>query len=112
MVKYNPFVVTMGQQFPPIFSLALSRDPDQSFLSFGGIPPNVKVTGEWGSTPITKVSLRTGPPEHLYYQIAPQKMIWNSSTSNGSDEKPVEMIVDSGTTLNLFPYSKRLPLSI
>lgn len=54
-ILYNPIVTSISKQVSPIFSLALSRTPGQSFLAFGGIPAGVKTTGEWATTPIVKV---------------------------------------------------------
>jgi len=134
VIQYNPLVNTIGKQIQPIFALALSRDPAKSFLSFGGIPADTKVEGEWASTPIKKVSnppspsfsrlsavdranrlgffqlkLRNGQSEYLYYQIGVDKVTWNGTASgrnkgNGTDTAPPDYIVDSGTTLNLMPY--------
>lgn len=55
VVTYDPLVSAMqGHDVPAIFSLALSRDDDESFLAFGGIP-DVEV-GEFASLPIIEVS--------------------------------------------------------
>lgn len=123
MVDYNPLVVTWAEAqkaapatppLPPVFSLALSRDSSKSFLAFGGIPAGVKTTGEWATTNITKVLMNSGKQEYLFYQLKPDTMSWGSSrnTGNGTAMAPPEMIVDSGTTLNLFPYELAARINI
>jgi hypothetical protein len=54
-IKYAPLTETMSKNgtVPPIFSIAMSRDDNRSFISFGGVPP-VK-TGEFATTPIRQV---------------------------------------------------------
>lgn len=54
IVTYEPLVSALHKlNIPSIFTLALSRDDDESYLAFGGIP-DVKV-GEFVSLPIIKV---------------------------------------------------------
>jgi hypothetical protein len=106
VVPYLPLVSTVANQLSNgIFSLALHRTHSQSFLSWGGVPPDVKTTGEWATTPLKKLQLRDGTSEYLYYQIAVDKMSWTSTNDSysGVDSKPPEYIVDSGTTLNYLP---------
>ncbi len=57
IIPYNPIVSTVATQLSPLFALALSRDPGQSFLSFGGIPAGTKTTGGWATTPLKKVCI-------------------------------------------------------
>lgn len=55
-VVYDPFVTAMSNHgVPPVFSLALSRDPTQSFIAFGGVPPNIK-TDSYAAAPMKTVS--------------------------------------------------------
>ncbi|OAA68745.1 Peptidase aspartic [Niveomyces insectorum RCEF 264] len=103
-VEYNPLVVTLAAQNMSVFSLALSRDPHDSYVSFGGVPPNVQTVGPWVTTSMQKIALRTGDPRYMYYQIAVDRMSWNSSLLNATDSALPDFIVDSGTTMNLLPY--------
>lgn len=52
--EYAPLVETMSKKIAPLFSVAMSRDDNRSFISFGGVPPNV-TTGEFATTPIRQV---------------------------------------------------------
>ncbi|CAK7197518.1 hypothetical protein SEUCBS139899_000165 [Sporothrix eucalyptigena] len=119
-VEYNPLVSTLAAANNITqFSLALSRDPGESVLALGGAPPNVPIDESlgWVTTPIVKTQLRKSTaPSYMYYTISVEQIIFNSSTlvrnfttaampTMGTQplaEAPI--IVDSGTTLNLFPY--------
>jgi hypothetical protein len=56
LTTYAPLVETMSNNNSgsSIFSVAMSRDDNRSFISFGGVPPNVK-TGEFATIPISQV---------------------------------------------------------
>jgi len=117
-IPYSPLIATVSNQSSHLFSLALTRNHSSSYISFGGIPPAVRTTNEWATTPLRKVSLRGGTSEYLYYQIGVERMEWhtaagvNGTVVNGSDPKPPDYIVDSGTTLNLMPDSTLPPPSL
>ncbi|ORY71164.1 aspartic peptidase domain-containing protein [Pseudomassariella vexata] len=102
--RYAPIIETMSldDAIEPVFSIAMSRDDDRSYVSFGGVPPNVQ-TGEFASTPILQMGYNGGPKDYLYYAMRPEVLKWNSSTYSQNWTKPDGMIVDTGTTLNYFP---------
>jgi hypothetical protein len=107
--RYSPLVETMttNSQVPPVFSIAMSRDDNRSFISFGGIPPSVRI-GEVATTPISQISVNGKPREYLYYGLHPESVTFNGSAASGGAtpgnwSKPGLMIVDTGTTLNYFP---------
>ncbi|OTA91764.1 hypothetical protein M434DRAFT_75704 [Hypoxylon sp. CO27-5] len=108
LVNYSPIVETMGttKVADPILSFAMSRDENRSFIAFGGVPP-VK-TGEYTTVPIQKVTYLVNLRSHIttdyfYYDIAIDSISWNSSTINQTATNLPHMLVDSGTTINLFP---------
>lgn len=102
--RYPPLVETMttNSQVPPIFSVAMSRNDNRSFISFGGIPPAVHI-GAVATTPISQISVNGKPREYLYYGLHPDSVTYNSSSASANWTKPGLMIVDTGTTLNYFP---------
>lgn len=55
-VSYSSVITTMSSELriPALFSLGLSRTPDDSFLALGGVPANIK-TGEYTTTPLLTV---------------------------------------------------------
>ncbi|KAH6655318.1 aspartic peptidase domain-containing protein [Truncatella angustata] len=102
--RYPPLVETMSLNgtVSPVFSIAMSRDDDRSFISFGGVPPAVK-TGEFATTPISKISISGKPAEYLYYGLRPESVTFNNTETASNWTKPTLMIVDTGTTLAYFP---------
>lgn len=113
--QYSPFVSTLASENNITqFSLALSRGPEQSFLALGGAPPHIETdpTLGWVTTPIVKTATvldRAGA--YSYYSINIESLQYNSSVLRRStiavDGQPLHnynFVVDSGTTLNLFPY--------
>ncbi|KAK8111809.1 aspartic-type endopeptidase-like protein [Apiospora kogelbergensis] len=100
--EYAPLVETMSKKIAPLFSVAMSRDDNRSFISFGGVPPNV-TTGEFATTPIRQMSMNGGPKHYIYYGIMPDNMKVSNTEANQTWPRPVGMLVDTGTTLNYFP---------
>ncbi|KAH9901985.1 acid protease [Xylariomycetidae sp. FL2044] len=98
LVNYSPLVETMGasQVADPILSFAMSRDESRSFIAFGGVPP--VPTGEY-----TTGTLTSGATDYFYYDIKIDSMNWNSSTLSQVATNLPNHLVDSGTTINLFP---------
>ncbi|ERS95539.1 hypothetical protein HMPREF1624_08055 [Sporothrix schenckii ATCC 58251] len=131
-VEYSPLVATMASSSSgnnvTQFSLALSRDPQQSFLAFGGAPAHIAVDPAlgWVTTPIVKTVMRSvsasgsasRQARYMYYTISIESLQYNSSLLRRStltmDQQPlrdVPIIVDSGTTLNLFSYDVALAIN-
>ncbi|KAK7954471.1 hypothetical protein PG996_015283 [Apiospora saccharicola] len=100
--EYAPLVETMSKQVAPLFSVAMSRDEGRSFISFGGVPPNV-TTGEFATTPIRQMSVNGGPKHYMYYGILPDNMRVSNTETNQTWPQPAGMLVDTGTTLSYFP---------
>ncbi|KAI1375242.1 acid protease [Hypoxylon crocopeplum] len=103
LVNYSPLVETMGASMvaDPILSFAMSRDENRSFIAFGGVPP-VK-TGEYTTVPIQQATTNSGKTDYFYYDIVIDSISWNSSTIKQTATNLPNMLVDSGTTINLFP---------
>lgn len=103
LVNYSPLVETMGTSkvADPILSFAMSRDENRSFIAFGGVPP-VK-TGEYTTVPIQQGTTTSGKTDYFYYDIEIDSISWNSSTINQTATNLPNHLVDSGTTINLFP---------
>ncbi|KAI1746183.1 aspartic peptidase domain-containing protein [Xylaria scruposa] len=85
----------------PILSFAMSRQENRSYIAFGGVPP--VSTGEYTTAPIQKLTTNSGKTDYFYYDIKLDSMHWISETKNQSVTNLPGMIVDSGTTINLFP---------
>ncbi|EJT74028.1 hypothetical protein GGTG_07877 [Gaeumannomyces tritici R3-111a-1] len=103
-VPYDPLVATINRQLAsPVFSLALHRNSSESFIAFGGVPPNAATTGVWAATPIEKVWV-DGVVDYFYYTALPDAISFNNSQRALRASNVPAFIVDSGTTLNLFPY--------
>ena len=47
-----------------------------------------------------------GGSDYFYYALTPDSMIWKNSTSRYQQTVVPQVIVDSGTTLNVFPFGK------
>ncbi|KAL8301540.1 hypothetical protein RB597_002117 [Gaeumannomyces tritici] len=104
-VPYDPLVATINRQLAsPVFSLALHRNSSESFIAFGGVPPNVATTGVWAATPIEKLHRVDGVVDYFYYTVLPDAISFNNSQRALRASNVPAFIVDSGTTLNLFPY--------
>ncbi|KAH8652450.1 aspartic peptidase domain-containing protein [Xylariales sp. PMI_506] len=105
-VIYSPIVVTMSNNTPvaPIFSMAMSRTVGRSYISFGGVPAQVR-TGPFSVAPIEKAYLGGGKYDYLFYAIRPDSVTYSNNKQHGNWSQPAVMIVDSGTTLNYFPSS-------
>ncbi|KAL8371858.1 hypothetical protein RB595_001586 [Gaeumannomyces hyphopodioides] len=104
-VPYDPLVTTVNRQLAsPVFSLALHRNSSESFIAFGGVPPLVATTGVWAATPIEKLRRVDGVVDYFYYTVLPDAISFNNSQRALRASNVPAFIVDSGTTLNLFPY--------
>lgn len=110
-VIYDPIVTSMTKNgIPPVFSLALSRNHSESYIAFGGVPPNVK-TDSYASAPMRKLTNRlTGKSDYVYYLVVPEAVVFNSSTLSGKAAVLPNVVVDSGTTQILLS-PRTLPLS-
>ncbi|KAI0108623.1 aspartic peptidase domain-containing protein [Nemania sp. FL0031] len=103
LVNYAPIMETIGtsKAANPILSFAMSREENRSYIAFGGVPP--VTTGEYTTVPIQKLTTNSGRTDYFYYNINIDSIRWVSATKNQSVTKPPSMLVDSGTTINLFP---------
>ncbi|KAK0318559.1 hypothetical protein LTR91_000191 [Friedmanniomyces endolithicus] len=116
---YNPLFVDMytNQGVPPLFTLAIDRDPQNGgMLALGGVP-NIPYSPGFASTPIIYVGVNTSSGELVYefYTIAidgfaisadPNAQFDHNSTSTNPNRTPLvapdaSAIVDSGTSLLL-----------
>jgi hypothetical protein len=106
-VTYDPLVTTLGRQLEsPVFSLSLHRNSSESFIAFGGVPPQVRTTGVWAVTPIEKLRRTDGVVDYFYYTVVPDGFEYGSPQRTLRASNMLAFIVDSGTTLNLLPYGK------
>lgn len=119
-IPYSPLVTTLAARNNVTqFSLALARDPGASFLALGGAPPHVAVDAAlgWVTTPVVKtfqqnaLGVAVTAPAYMYYSIAVERLRFNSSllarsatVLGGEPIGDVPVVVDSGTTLNLFSF--------
>ncbi|KAI1504143.1 aspartic peptidase domain-containing protein [Biscogniauxia marginata] len=104
LVNYSPLVETMGASgaADPVLSFAMSRDESRSYIAFGGVPP--VATGEYTTVPIQKGTLTTGRTDYFYYDIAIDAIAWEGAGAAARNATGLpHMLVDSGTTINLFP---------
>ncbi|OTB07733.1 hypothetical protein M426DRAFT_53221 [Hypoxylon sp. CI-4A] len=105
LINYSPLVETLGSSgvADPVFSFAMSRDENRSYIAFGGVPP--VETGEYTTVPIQQGVTTGGKTDYFYYDIAIDSMTWNSSTVTQTATNLPNHIVDSGITINLFPQN-------
>ncbi|KAI1080628.1 aspartic peptidase domain-containing protein [Whalleya microplaca] len=103
LVNYSPLVETMGTSkvADAVLSFAMSRDESRSYIAFGGVPP--VPTGEYTTVPIQKGTTTSGTTDYFYYDIPIDSMHWNGTTISQTATNLPNMLVDSGTTINLFP---------
>ncbi|KAI1150808.1 aspartic peptidase domain-containing protein [Nemania diffusa] len=103
LVNYAPLMETIGtsKAASPILSFAMSREENRSYIAFGGVPP--VSTGEYTTVPIQKLTTNSGKTDYFYYNIKIDSLRWANATRNQSVATPPSMLVDSGTTINLFP---------
>ncbi|KAK0626641.1 aspartic peptidase domain-containing protein [Immersiella caudata] len=105
LAPYSPIITTLTNQIGKhIFSLGLSRNESESFLAFGGVPQHVKV-GNYTRVPIEKMPKAFGGEDYFYYALTPEGMYWGSSSGMVEKKEGMpQVIVDSGTTLNVFSH--------
>ncbi|KAI8625416.1 aspartic peptidase domain-containing protein [Xylariaceae sp. FL1651] len=103
LVNYSPLMETIGTSnvTSPVLSFAMSREENRSYIAFGGVPP--VPTGEYTTVPIQKGTTVSGKTDYFYYDIQIDSMEWSSGARNQTARDLPNMIVDSGTTINLFP---------
>lgn len=121
-IQYNPFFTsaTTEGSVAPLFSLALSRNATGGMLAIGGLPP-VAYVPVFASTPfqLLTASAPSAPagakPDYTFYTITTNGFEYQSTQNNwnvGSwltyfgnpnDATEVQVIVDSGTTVNYLP---------
>lgn len=140
--EYDPVFTTLWKNklVAPMFSIALSRDPDynnftagmpdwsnqlkhrnDSFISFGGLPP-VKYDDEtWERTPIQKMSVMRGSDDpkfqdHGLYLIIADGYVYGHQNTTGQasvadleanglvhDTEQFPVLIDVGATLSVLP---------
>ena len=121
-VDYNPFFTSAYTEgnVPPLFSLALSRDPNGGMLAIGGLPP-VPYVPIFASTPFQMLTASspgsTGRPDYTFYTITVNGFEYQSAQSNWNlaswltyfgnpnDLSTAQVIIDSGTTVNYLPQT-------
>ncbi|TKA79024.1 hypothetical protein B0A55_03162 [Friedmanniomyces simplex] len=115
-LMYNPLFVDMftNQGVPPLFTLAINRDPTNGgVLALGGVP-NIPYSPGFASTPIIPVGVNISSGEFVYefYTIdvdgfafsADQAAQFNPNTTSTNPRKTslvaanTQAIVDSGTS--------------
>ncbi|KAI6471766.1 hypothetical protein MCOR17_003071 [Pyricularia oryzae] len=103
---YDPVAISISKQTrEPIFSLALHRDESDSFIAFGGVPPQAKTIGPWATTPIEKLQRSGGgEPDYYFYTVGVDQILMNNTRLSLRADNLPGFIVDSGTTLNYFPF--------
>ena len=121
-MQYSPFITsaTSAGTVANLFSLALSRDESGGMLAIGGLPP-VSYVPIFASAPFqllsassTSAAAGTKPDYTFYtittngfeYQSAQQNWnlgSWLTYFGNPNDATEVQVIVDSGTTVNYLP---------
>ncbi len=110
-LPYSPIMNTIffvENLTDPVFSLSLSRSPaDEAFggyLTIGGIPdialPTINASSIFATTPLLPVADRFSPTmaQYVFYIIEAQAIV-----VDGNATAALEVIIDSGTTLNYLP---------
>jgi hypothetical protein len=108
LAPYSPLITTLTNQIGKhTFSLGLSRNESESFLAFGGVPQHVKV-GNYTRVPIEKMAKPFGGEDYFYYALTPEAMVWGNASGGRVERREglPQLIVDSGTTLNVFPHGR------
>ncbi len=117
-ITYSPLFTSMYTKgsVPPLFSLALERDGTGQ-LAIGGTP-NVQYVPVFASSPfelITTSGTQAGKTQYTFYSITTAGFEYQSAQSNwnlGSwltyfgnpnDPSKVQVLIDSGTTVNYLP---------
>lgn len=118
-LMYNPLFVNMYNRslIPPLFSLAINRDPaNGGLLALGGIP-DVPHAPHWVSVSIQNVGVFIGTetPAYQFYTVTSEGFAFSSSpstqfnilASNNPLKTPIvspsSVIIDSGTSLVYAP---------
>ena len=119
-ITYNPLFTSMYTEgsVPALFSLALERDGTGS-LAIGGTP-NVQYVPVFASSPfqlLTASGTTAGKTKYTFYSITTNGFEYQSAQSNwnlGSwltyfgnpnDPTKVQVLIDSGTTVNYLPQT-------
>ena len=117
-ITYQPIFTSMYTEgsVPPLFSLALERDGTGK-LAIGGTP-DVQYVPVFASSPfqlLTTSGTTSGKTEYTFYSITTNGFEYQSAQSNwnlGSwltyfgnpnDPSQVQVLIDSGTTVNYLP---------
>lgn len=90
----------------PLFSLAILRDISgpAGYLSLGGLPP-VTISSEFSSTPIVITTVQGYPRGYDFYTINIDSILLHRNPLPNSGGTKYQYIIDSGTSLNIFPTS-------
>ncbi|KAL6720259.1 hypothetical protein ACLMJK_002180 [Lecanora helva] len=119
-ITYNPIFTSMYKEgsVPPLFSLALERDGTGQ-LAVGGTP-DVQFVPVFASSPfqmVTTSGTTAGKTQYTFYSITTNGFEYQSAQSNwnvGSwltyfgnpnDPTKVQVLIDSGTTVNYLPQT-------
>lgn len=110
-MPYSPIINTIffvENLTDPVFSLSLSRSPaNESFggyLTIGGIPDitlsTINASSTFATTPILEIEGQFSPTvaQYIFYAIEVDAIVFNRYETD-----PLQVIVDSGTTLNYLP---------
>jgi hypothetical protein len=121
-IQYSPFFTsaTTEGSVANLFSLALSRDETGGMLAIGGLPP-VAYVPVFASTPFQLLSASSpsasagAKPDYTFYTITTNgfeyqsaQVNWNVGSwltyfGNPNDVSQVQVVIDSGTTVNYLP---------
>ena len=125
--EYSPFFTSAYTEgsLNPMFSLALSREADGGMIALGGLPP-VQFVPYFASAPFqlisatsssSSVSSTNGKPDYTFYAITTNGFEYQSAQSNWdvsnwltyfgnpNDASKVQVVIDSGTTVNYLPQN-------
>lgn len=119
-VAYSPLFTSMYDQgsVPPLFSLALDRDGTGT-LAIGGTP-DIDYVPVFASSPfqlLTTSGAASGMTQYTFYSITTGGFEYNSAQSNWdlgnwltyfgnpNDPTQVQVLIDSGTTVNYLPIA-------
>jgi len=60
--------------------------------------------GNFANSIIKQMPRSFGRSDYFYYALTPERMVWKNNHSAVTEDVVPQLIVDSGTTLNVFPY--------